>query len=72
MQEKLPSMTEITFDVREDKADGGYTATALGFGIHTQRNTLEDLRAMVKDAVNCCFDETMQGAEGHPTPFRAG
>jgi len=55
-------MNEIIFDVREDEADGGYTATALGYGIHTQGNTLEELRAMVKDAVRCYFDETM------PTP----
>jgi predicted RNase H-like HicB family nuclease len=32
----------------------------LGYGIHTQGDTLEELRAMVKDAVNCYFDETMQ------------
>jgi len=52
-------MTEIIFEIREDEVDGGYTASALGFGIHTQGNTLEELRAMVKDAVNCYFDETM-------------
>jgi predicted RNase H-like HicB family nuclease len=53
-------MSEIIFEVREDDADGGYTATAPGYGIHTQGRTLEELRAMVKDAVNCYFDETMQ------------
>ena len=53
-------MNEIIFEVREDEADGGYTATALGYGIHTQGETLEELRAMVKDAVHCYFDETMQ------------
>ena len=53
-------MNEIIFDVREDEADGGYTASALGYGIHTQGETLEQLRAMVKDAVQCYFDETMQ------------
>jgi predicted RNase H-like HicB family nuclease len=50
---------EIIFEVREDEADGGYTAHALGYGIHTQGDTLEELRAMVKDAVDCYFDETM-------------
>jgi len=45
-------MNEIIFDVREDEADGGYVASALGYGIHTQGETLEELRAMVKDAVN--------------------
>lgn len=53
-------MSEIIFDVREDEADGGYVASALGYGIHTQGETLEELRALVKDAVNCYFDETMQ------------
>ena len=53
-------MNEIIFDVREDEADGGYVASALGYGIHTQGETLEELRAMVKDAVHCYFDETMQ------------
>jgi predicted RNase H-like HicB family nuclease len=50
-------MSEIIFEVREDEVDGGYTATALGYGIHTQGNTVEELRAMVKDAVACYFDE---------------
>ncbi len=53
-------MSEIIFEVREDEADGGYTASALGYGIHTQGETLEELRAMVKDAVACYFDETME------------
>ena len=53
-------MTEIIFEVREDEIDGGYTASALGYGIDTQADTLDELRAMVKDAVNCYFDESMQ------------
>jgi predicted RNase H-like HicB family nuclease len=53
-------MNEIIFDVREDEADGGYVASALGYGIHTQGETIEELRGMVKDAVDCYFDETMQ------------
>ena len=62
-------MNEIIFEVREDEVDGGYT-TALGYGIDTQGNTVEELRAMVKDAVNCYFDESM-AAQDHPSPFRA-
>jgi hypothetical protein len=50
----------IIFEVREDEVDGGYTANALGYGIHTQGDTLEELRAMVKDAVHCYFDESME------------
>jgi len=53
-------MTEIIFEVREDEADGGYTASALGYGIHTQGETLEELRAMIKDAVSCYFDDPAQ------------
>ena len=53
-------MSEIIFEVREDEVDGGYNSTALGYGIHTQGESLEELRAMVKDAVDCYFDETME------------
>ena len=51
------SILEIIFEVREDEIDGGYVASALGYGIHTQGDTLEELRAMVKDAVQCYFDD---------------
>lgn len=53
----MTSASEIIFEVREDEADGGYTARALGYGIHTQGETVEELRAMVKEAVQCYFDE---------------
>ena len=53
-------MTEIIFDVREDEEDGGYTASALGDGIHTQGESLDELRANVKEAVDCYFEETME------------
>jgi len=53
-------LSEIIFEVREDEADGGYTATALGYGIHTQGDTLEELRRMVKDAVACYFDDAAE------------
>lgn len=53
-------MSEIIFDVREDEVDGGYTASALGVGIHTQGDTLDMLRANVKEAVDCFYDDTME------------
>ena len=53
-------MSEIIFEVREDEVDGGYNAMAFGYGIHTQGDTLEELRTMVKEAVDCYFDETME------------
>ena len=53
------SGTEIIFEVSEDELDGGYSASALGFGIHTQGDTLDDLRRNVREAVDCYFDEGM-------------
>jgi predicted RNase H-like HicB family nuclease len=53
-------MTEIIFEVREDDVDGGYNASALGVGVHSQGDTLAELRANVKEAVDCYFDETME------------
>jgi predicted RNase H-like HicB family nuclease len=50
-------MREIIFEVTEDEIDGGYVASALGYGIHTQGESLDELRAMVKDAVTCYFDD---------------
>ena len=49
---------EITFEVSEDEIDGGYSASALGYGIHTQAETLDDLRRNIKEAVECYFDPT--------------
>ncbi|HEY5894568.1 MAG TPA: hypothetical protein VIT91_15205 [Chthoniobacterales bacterium] len=48
-------MSEIIFEVREDEMDGGYTATALGHDIFTEAETLDELRHMVRDAVQCHF-----------------
>lgn len=50
-------MREVIFEVTEDEVDGGYVASALGYGIHTQGDSLDELRAMVKDAVTCYFDD---------------
>jgi predicted RNase H-like HicB family nuclease len=63
MSGKVGSMSEIIFEVREDEIDGGYTASALGYGIHTQADTLDELRSMVKEAVDCYFDEAMESPE---------
>jgi predicted RNase H-like HicB family nuclease len=51
--------SEIIFEVTEAE-EGGYCASALGFGITTQAETLEELRVMVRDAVNCRFDDPQQ------------
>lgn len=59
-------MSEIIFEVVEDEVDGGYSASALGYGIHTDGDSLDELRTNVKEAVGCYFDETMS----HPRVIR--
>jgi predicted RNase H-like HicB family nuclease len=48
--------TEVVFVVEEDVEDGGFVATAVGESIFTQGSTIEELRAMVRDAVQCHFE----------------
>jgi len=50
-------MSEIIFEIREDEADGGYSASALGVGIHTEAETLDELRRNVREAVDCYYDD---------------
>ena len=47
---------EIIFEVTE-ASEGGYDARALGYSIFTQGEDWADLKAMVKDAVLCHFDD---------------
>jgi hypothetical protein len=47
---------EIIFSVT-DAAEGGYEARALGYSIFTEADSLGALRANVRDAVRCHFDE---------------
>ncbi len=54
------AISEIIFEVSEDETDGGYSASALGYGIHTDGETVEELRRNVKEAVECYFDASMQ------------
>jgi len=49
-------MEEIIFLV-EESPEGGYTAKGLGVSIFTQADTIESLRVLVKDAVNCHYDD---------------
>jgi hypothetical protein len=48
--------TEIIFIV-EESIEGGFEAKALGHSIYTEADTLEGIRTMVRDAVQCHFDE---------------
>ncbi len=47
---------EIIFLV-QPSPEGGYEARALGHAIFTEADTLEELKARVRDAVRCHFDE---------------
>lgn len=58
-------MKEIIFEILEDPM-GGYTASALGCGIHTQGESVEDLKAQLHDAVECYFD----GSSERPSVIR--
>ena len=49
-------MQEIIFLV-EESLEGGYQARALGHSIFTEAETMEELKAQVRDAVICHFDE---------------
>ena len=50
-------MKELFIEAREDKVDGGYVASAIGYGIHTQAESLDELRKNILDAVDCYFDD---------------
>ena len=50
------SEQEIIFSVQESP-EGGYEARALGFSIFTQADSLEELKAAVRDALSCHFEE---------------
>ena len=48
--------SEIIFEVTE-AVEGGYDARALGYSIFTQGEDWADLKAMVRDAVLCHFED---------------
>ena len=47
--------SEIIFSVQESP-EGGYEARALDFSIFTEADSLDELKAMIRDAVSCHFD----------------
>jgi len=49
-------VTELIFLV-EEAPEGGYTARALGQSIFTEANTLDSLRANIREVVLCHFEE---------------
>ncbi len=49
-------MNELIFVV-EEAPEGGFTARALGASIFTEADTVPQLRAQVRDAVTCHFED---------------
>lgn len=47
--------TEVIFQV-EESPEGGFEARALGVPILTHGDSVDELRAMVRDAVDCHFE----------------
>ena len=52
------STIEIIFEVTEDEICGGYCASAIGHSIHTQGDSMEEIRRNVREAVHCHFDDS--------------
>ena len=49
-------MKELIFLI-EESLEGGYEARALEVSIHTEAESLKELKEGIKDAVKCHFDE---------------
>ena len=56
-------MTQITFQVEQDVTDGGYVAEAYvteNEHIVTQSDTVEELKLMIKEALECHFENPLE------------
>lgn len=51
------SNLEIIFLV-EESLEGGFEARALGHSIFTEADSINELKAAIKEAVHCHFDES--------------
>lgn len=49
-------MKEIIFLI-EEAIEGGYTAKAIGEGIFTEADTLEEIKQNISEAVECHFED---------------
>ena len=55
-------MKEITFEIEEDLEDGGYVAEAFvnkDEHIVTQGDTIDELKSMIKSALECHFENPL-------------
>lgn len=50
---------EIVFEVRGTRRTEGIPPARFGYGIHTQGDDWPEIRRNVREAVDCCFGETM-------------
>jgi predicted RNase H-like HicB family nuclease len=55
-------MREIVFEIHR-AAEGGFWAEAVGYVIFTQAESLDELEAMIRDAVDCHFEPGEQRPE---------
>ncbi|OHD57512.1 MAG: 2-oxoisovalerate dehydrogenase [Spirochaetes bacterium GWF1_51_8] len=49
-------MNEIIFLIEEDDG-GGFTARALGESIFTEGDTVDELKANIRDAIQCHYEK---------------
>jgi predicted RNase H-like HicB family nuclease len=49
-------MNELIFLV-EEAPEGGFTAKALGESIFTEADTMDELKKMIREAINCHFEK---------------
>ncbi len=56
--------TTIIFSVCEYR-EGGYEARALGHSIFTHADNMDELRAMIRDAVDCHFESDSRPSAIH-------
>ena len=52
----MSKMKELIF-LDEESLEGGYKARALEISIHTEAESLKELKEAIKGAVKCHFDE---------------
>ena len=43
-------MSEISFEITDDEVDRGYSASALGNGIHTQSDSVQEIRSSCQES----------------------
>ena len=51
---KMPNVLQFFI---QNSSDGGYTASAVGYSIYTQGETLDETVLNIKEAVECHFGE---------------